>query len=108
MELQEIIKHLKFICSQEGLNVSPESILDNAVKIYNTKQIDKSKKENIANYQKDKIINPSISTSPKNTIKPKQKAFLIKIKKYKEGMIKSEAYQIIKELANKNKEYKEY
>jgi hypothetical protein len=102
--LEETIKHLKEICRKEDLDVSPNTILKMACKIMISNNIDKSKKENIQNYQNTKIINPSIPTKSNNTITDKQKAFLIKIKKYKEGMTKQDAFKIIQELSQK-KEY---
>jgi hypothetical protein len=63
MELQEVIKKLKLICSQEKLDISPNCILEQSVDIYLSKKISESqkdlqmmKKENIANYQKTKIV----------------------------------------------------
>jgi hypothetical protein len=55
MTLQETIKHLKDICKKENLDVDSNNILDNAVKIVISNNINKSKKENIQNYQKTKI-----------------------------------------------------
>jgi hypothetical protein len=56
--LEETIKHLKEICRKEDLNISPECLFENAVKIVISNNINKSKKENIQNYQNTKIINP--------------------------------------------------
>jgi len=101
MELNEIVRKLKDVCTKEGIYVTNDCIIDNSVKIFISEQIDKSKKENIVNYQNTKKINPSPTTSPNNTITPKQKGLLVSLGKYKEGMTKSEAFAIIKELKNK-------
>ena len=94
--LIDIIKGLQFACSQTGLvAIQPSNILDNAVKIMISENIDKSKKENIK----------QINAKEKDTdITDKQKAFLIKIKKYKEGMTKQDAFKVIQEFKNSKKE----
>ena len=90
MELQEIIKKIKWICNQEGLTVKPDTILEQSVDIMLSKKISESQK------QIQEMKNKELAT-------PKQVNLLKKLNKYKEGITKQEAYQIIKEL-----KYKEY
>jgi len=85
MELQEIIKELKYVCDQEGLIVMPSVILEQAIKIMISENINQSRKE-----EKE-------SKSAPNSATPKQIFALKKIGKYKEGLSKEEASQIIKE-----------
>jgi len=93
--LQETIKHLKDVCRKENLDVSPNDILDNAVKIMISNNINKEHKEMYQNKEK------SSQKSSNDEITPKQKAFLIKIKKYKDGMTKQDAFKIIQNLSKK-------
>jgi hypothetical protein len=109
-KLQEIIKKLKLICSQENLlDISPNCILEQATDIYLSNKISESqkdiqmmKKENIANYQKDKITQPRASNEGfKGTeITPKQIYALKNLGYTKEEinkLNKQEAFKIIKE-----------
>lgn len=109
--LNTIIKGIIETLDKQGLiRVSEDCVLEQAVKIMISENIDRSQKEQrgISTYQKPKIINPSIPTKSNNDITPKQKAFLIKVKKYKEGMTKQEAFQIIAEMSKPKEKYKEY
>lgn len=89
MELQEIIKKLKFICNQEGLVVTPTAILEQSVKLFISYNIDKSRKES------------------KESDKPSDKQInLLNKLKIKIPDTKKEATILIRE--NINKEYQEY
>ena len=95
--LQETIKHLKDICKKEDLDISPNCLFENAVKIVISNNINKSKKENIANYQKDKVGQNKDSELDINKPTYKQIAALKKMGKYKEGLTKKDAWKIISE-----------
>jgi len=97
MELQIIIKDLKEICKKENLDVDSNCLFENAIKIMISNNINKSKKENIANYQKDKVGQNKDSELDINKPTYKQIAALKKMGKYKEGLTKKDAWKIISE-----------
>lgn len=105
--LQETIKHLKEICKKEDLDISPDCLFENAVKIVISHNIDKSKKENIQNYQKTKINVPSIPTKQNKTIlaSVKQKSLMTKLHiPFTENTTISQAKELIESKLGK-KEY---
>ena len=93
MIFQDIIKNLKEICKKEELDVSPDCLFENAIKLKISENIDKSHKEM---YNKEKV-NPK----PFEPATEKQVNFLKKIKKYQENMSKQEAFKIIQGLGKK-------
>lgn len=93
--LKEIFEGLKFMT--KDMPISPECILDNSVKIFISENIDRSKKENIQEYKK------APAKEPETQITEKQKNFLIKAKRYKQGISKQEAMQLIDQIVKERK-----
>ena len=94
--LIEIIKVLKQVINETNLNCSDNTILEQASTYHRGELAQESR--TMSNYQNNKIIKPQASN---DEITPKQKAFLIKIKKYKEGMTKQDAFKVIQGLSKK-------
>jgi len=92
--LIEIIKILKEVIKETNLNITDNTILEQSATYHRGELA----QENRTNYQSNGKVAQKQSN---DEITPKQKAFLIKIKKYKEGMTKQDAFRIISELKNK-------
>ena len=102
-ELKLIISELRETIEESKLyGVSPETIFSESCSFLRGKLAGENRDK--YNYQKQKIVEPRASN---DEITPKQKAFLQKIGKFKEGTTKQEAFTIIQELSKKQK-YKEY
>ena len=101
MELQEIIKNFKKICGEEDLDVTDDCLFENALKLHISNNIGKQKNM----YQNNEKINSEQDMKENEPITPKQKSFLEKVGKFKEGMTKHEAFEIIAEMSKKKKEY---
>jgi hypothetical protein len=100
--LQETIKHLKEVCRKENLDISPNCLFENAIKIVISNNINTQKKENIktmSNYQKDKKVSQNVYNQATNDNKPtnKQIIALKRLGKFKEGMTKKDCWKIINE-----------
>ena len=113
MELQEIIKKLKFICNEElndRMPVSNDMVLDCAVRIFNTGRINE---EPIQNHVKPKIVSQKPQEPQKQPVKTilsseKQKSLITKLKiPFTDKTTIKEAKELI-ELKLGKKEYKEY
>ena len=101
--LRNIIRELKGLREEEKLDIDDNTLFQESVRIFNTRYIQDNKKQ----FYSD--INPrEFKERPKEEPATEKQVLLLKrMKKYKEGITKKEAYSIISESAKNRKKSQE-
>lgn len=99
-ELKQIISDIMDACESCVINVDDNTILENAVRIYNTQYIQEGKKENIKQMNSNPPIKPITRTEEPATEKQKELMKKLGIT-ITAGLTKKEAWKKINEVKEK-------